>query len=249
MNSSLHAHLDDADLVRILDLEPEPATVEMKSHIGECAECASRLRQLEARASALSALLESSRPAMPAPPADLRDRIAARVATIPQDRSRRRWWTTGLARAAALAGLLITGALVAEPSRQWIIDRVVPRAPAVENAVPGTRSAPVATQVGFVPSGNAIVIRIDNRQRDGTVTLQFEDRSDVMGEVITDDPDADLLAMPPTGFRIRNEEGDTWSYRFRVPLGVRVEVIVAGATVAAIEPPGTREVEIRLDER
>lgn len=86
-------------------------------------------------------------------------------------------------------------------------------------------------------------------QPDGIVTIQFEERADVMGEVVTDDAGAELLVLPPDGFRARNSAGDTWSFRFRVPLGVRVEIQVAGETVARIEPPGAREVEIRLGER
>jgi hypothetical protein len=246
MNPFSPPHLDDPDLIRILDHEPGQPADHAKAHVGECTTCAERLRVLEARTAAFSSLLERSKPALPAPPHDLWQRIARQTARVPA--RRRHWLSTGLLRAAALAGLLVTGALIAEPSRQWIIDRFSTTDTTIDPTQPIDQFEPVAAAAGFVPRSGTILIRIDSRQQDGTITLHFEERADVMGEVITDDPDADLLVLPPDGFHVRNEQGDTWSFRFRVPLGVRVQLQIAGVAVAGIEPTGTREVQIRFDE-
>jgi len=154
------------------------------------------------------------------------------------------------------AGLLVAGALTAEPVRHWIHDHVntltaalrpAPGAP--PQARPGAGTARVPTRVGFVPRGDTVIIRIDHGQADGAVTLFFEDRSDVTGEVVTPDPEAELIVLPPNGFRVRNAESDTRSYRFHVPIGLHVEILIDGIRRAQAPRATTEAVEVTLHPR
>lgn len=165
-----------------------------------------------------------------------RGRVAPRRAGLPGSPA---------ARAAAVAALLVGGALSAEPVRAWIADgfREVIAALGGGGADPvpvrvpsAAESAAPAITVSFVPAGDRLLLRIDEPQPTGSLVVVFEDRTDAVGEVLTEDEDASLVVLPD-GFRARNAGGRDWSYRFRVPgtlAGVRV--VIGGRTVAELTP-------------
>jgi hypothetical protein len=272
-DSTMHRHLDDGALARLLDGEPD--ATEHAAHVADCAACDHRLRVLSARGSAFSELLGRSGAATAAPPADLWDRAVATAArrsapavqaseaipigTAPSRRGMRRPGSQSLARAAAVAGLLLAGSLAAEPTRRWLGERLAaiaealggggeeapalpPPAPVIE---PAPEATPGSTVVGFVPAVDRLVIRIDRPQARGSVQLVFEDRADATGEVLGAGPGVSLTVLP-TGFRAGNEPGDTASYRFRIPVGLAVVVQVGDRIAAEMDPDGATEVAVPL---
>ena len=264
MSSAAMQHLDDAALVRVIDRQTTPDDDD--AHLAGCDACQARLRTLQARSAGFSRALASARAAEPAPPADLWRRVQAAAAAGPQsvvvdlgrERQRRarghagpRWGTPAM-RAAAVALLLVGGALTAEPVRAWI-------AGAIETAVLALRggpadptgtgpvpmpTAPSAVTVSFIPAVDRLVLRIDESQPAGTVHVIFENRPDALGEVLTEDEDASLLVLPD-GFRARNVGEKEWSYRFTLPATLAgARIVVAGRTVAE---PAPEDGELRLD--
>lgn len=259
-------HLDDGALVRVLDRQPTPG--EEAAHLADCTLCRARLHTLEVRSAGFSELLMAGRAAEPAPPADLWQRVQAAapggaggaVVDLARERERRAGrgsgfpWGSPAARAAAVAGLLLAGALAAEPVRAWIaegIERAVLALTGDPQAAPGRAPAPAesaapAVKVSFVPAGDRLLIRIDEPQPAGTVRVVFENRPDALGEVLTEDEDASLLVLPD-GFRARNAGGKDWSYRFHVPATLAgVRVLIAGRPVAELMPAdGSAVLEVR----
>lgn len=251
-------HLDDGVLVRLLDRE----RVAWKdvAHLESCAWCQARSARVAGRSARFSAALASGILHEAEPPTDLWARVQAAAALEPDawragdgavldlDHARRRHprrVTRGrgrsMATAAVMAVLLFAGALTAQPVRDWLaagIERVVSalRGDADGGAEPTAESATTALAVSFVPAVDRIEIRIDERQRAGTVAVVFEDRQDALGEVLTDDNDAALLVLPD-GFRVRNDSARTWSYRFRLPATLDgARIVVHGEVVAELVP-------------
>lgn len=250
-------HLDDGALIRVLDRQPAPE--DDAGHLTDCAVCQARLRKLERLSAGFSRVLTAARPAEPAPPPDLWQRVQSAapggaegaVIDLARERERRAGrragprWGSPATRAAVVAGLLLAGALSAEPVRAWIADGIERAVLALRGGAPEPAPASVpgavgsgaaAVTVSFVPAGDRLLVRIDEPQPAGTVHVVFEDRSDAMGEVLTEDEDASLLVLPD-GFRARNAGGKDWSYRFRVPTTLaRVAVVIGGRTVAELTP-------------
>lgn len=251
-------HLDDGALVRTLD--GQPVAGDEAGHLHDCAVCRARLRTLAGRSAGFTRAVAGTRAADPAPPPELWDRIQAAASAGPAEgagvdlgRERERRAARGLrarrlpgsplARAAVVVGVLLVGALVAEPVRAWIgsaIGRAVGAlrgesefepAPFPAAADPGS-----AVAVSFVPAGDRLVIRVDEPQQAGTVRVVFEDRADAVGEVLTADETASLVVLPD-GFRARNRADSDWSYRFRLPSSLRsVTVEVGGEEMAELTP-------------
>jgi len=248
-------HLDDAALVRVLD--GEAVADQDAGHLSGCADCQARLAGIRGQAMALSSLLERAQAAEPVPPSDLWERVTsgAGVRALPsagRPRARPRpWWSRGLPRAAMIAGLLAAGALSAEPVRRWMGERLTALAAALvgDQATEGTDPVPDAllgVVVRFVPEGDRLVIRLDERQAGGTLEIVFEERSDATAEVLGDGPAATVLVLPG-GFRARNRQGDRGSYRFRLPVTLdSVEVVVGGETRARLGGGSGAQVVLEL---
>lgn len=253
----MNRHLDDGTLVRLLDRE-RVAWSDV-AHLESCSSCQARSARLAGRSARFSAALASGIPDEAQPPTDLWARVQAAATLEPDawqagdgvrldlDHARRRRHHSPtrasrgrpVATAAALAMLLFAGALTAQPVRQWLaagIERAVSalRGDVDGGAEPTVESATTAVAVSFVPAVDRIEIRIDERQGEGAVAVLFEDRRDALGEVLTDDNDAALLVLPD-GFRVRNDSGRTWSYRFRLPATLEgARVTVHGEVIADV---------------
>lgn len=248
MNGAAKRHLDDAAIVQLLDAEV--AEEEKREHLESCSVCGARTDELRVRTEALRQVLTAADRVWGEAPSDLWDRIqrahasprgAKRASTGRRQSSLhpRRW--TPLLKAAAVAGVLLAGGLSAEPVREWIrrtAEQLLGGGGESDSTVatpPGGEEA-VAVRARFVPQGPVLVIRIDEPQVAGTLTVSFETRDDAQGQILTADPDADLV-VNPDGFRAVNGPGVDWSYRFDVPEGLdRVAVWVGGRLVRSMTP-------------
>lgn len=250
----LSPHPDDGTLVRLLDGEAlENAE---SAHVRTCTDCLSRLRILEGDGARLSRALRSGADAALMPPADLWDRViaspearvgSAEISLSLMKDKRLRFAHAGL-RAAAVAAILLAGALTAEPVREWFAEaiRQIAGGSTAERPTPVTAEQPVAAViVGFVPRTDRLEIRLEQSQAAGTIRVIFEDRSDATGEILTQEPAASLLVLPD-GFLVRNGSGRDWSYIFRVPSTVNsTRIVVAGRTIATLTPKES-PVELRV---
>lgn len=227
-------HLPDGELVRLLDGELDVAETQRTNvHLAGCVECRARLERLRGRSRRLGGLLRAADwplpDAAPAPALDTRDELARRR------RASRAAWL----RAAALAALLLGGAVLASPARAWITEWIARQwtaataAPGAESASPptpaSTSGGAAGTRVRFVPAAATFEVDFAARQPGGVLLLEQGNGSDVVVvEVVRGAPGAELLVLP-AGVRVRNPANGPAAYRVTVPPGVeQVRVRIAG---------------------
>ena len=272
--TALRGHLEDGTLLRVVDGQTLPD--DRAGHLDTCEHCRARLAGLRDRSRTASAAVALVDRLAPAPPADLWERVLDATSREPSRGPRAPhaasgWTRRPLLRAAVVTGLLIAGALTAEPVRRWIVD-VATDVAAVLGRTPGeppsTPAAPAASGGGavaveIVPATTRLVVRVDAPETGGVVVVRFEERATARGEILGDDDRATLVALPD-GFRVQNrrradretapdEPRAPARYRFTVPRSLeRVEVRVGGRSVAVLTPAdaGYRgDVPVRIDGR
>jgi anti-sigma factor RsiW len=146
MTGSATYHVDDGDLVRLLDGELDPpAAAAIRDHLAACDDCARTHDRLARRSESLAGMLDASAATLDPPPvaegspgaaaprrgrpsavADenrpARDRglmrSAGRTGAVTRE-GRSRWW-----RVAAAVALLLGAGLLAPPVRAWVADRI-----------------------------------------------------------------------------------------------------------------------------
>lgn len=250
------SHLDDGDLLCLLDGEAEAASrADAATHLDACAECRRRMERYRTRRERLAHLL--ARADFPVPAAagpatapklvpDAADGakvipLRPRAAGRPGRFTDRPWL-----RAAAVVLLLLAAATVATPARAWIVEwvtrqwaRVAHREPAPAPRVVRTPDAPPAppqasAQVRFVPGGSELRVEVAHPQPSGVLTLVRVDGPAASAEVMGTQP-VELLVVP-SGLRIRNTASTVAEYRVQVPDGIRrVRVRIAGGRETVVE--------------
>lgn len=253
-------HLDDGDLLCLLDGEPGAATRrDAAAHLDACVACRARMERYRLRRDRLGVLLvhtdvpvpasgpRPSASADPASAAPAQPGAADSTKVIPlrpRDATTAvRWTNRPWLRAAAVVLLLLAAAAVATPARAWIVHWVgrqwesvaggAPSAPRPRVApAPEAAPAPVQTsaQIRFVPAGGELRVEVAHPQAAGALTLVRVDGPAAFAEVMG--TQAVELLVVPSGLRIRNTAATVAAYRIQVPDGVhRVRVRVGGREI------------------
>ena len=219
-------HLDDADILRHLDVEaPMPGVGDPEAHLRACSSCAARAELLRRRGVALARLLADTdaNPASAAVPEPLLERARARA--------RARRFTFGSWRAAA--ALFVAASLAAQPfvrrwaGAQWerMSGSTHPVAREALAVTPGITAPLTATGsvLTFQPLPGSFTIRFDAPPTSGSLTIARDGSSLASVERLHGaNPE---LVVTAQSLRVRNAVGDTLHYRVRFPRGVvRVHV-------------------------
>lgn len=247
-------HLEDGDLVRLLGGElsvDERAAAE--AHLGRCDACAARLHACRAevqdamrllgalpvgtidparRARSLAAVRQAA--SRRAAPVDV-PRIAPRTLRRPRFMP-----STALARAAAVAALLVAGGVAASPAGAWIVDRVrdifQPAEPvAVVEPVPSVLPAH-SSMVAFTPVGDELVLEFRTGQAQGDLVIHVEDEPGASVRVSGGEGHLDVVVLPGS-LVIQNHYQVVAAYEVVVPARLQsLRVRVGDAEEMVLSP-------------
>lgn len=273
MESVTTGHLDEGDVVRILDgevTEEERATWTI--HLRSCESCRrlheeihqqstwfrSAVTHLDSgvavndltRARALAAMRVARRAGTEEP-----SRQTGSGEELQRRRSARAGGAWYRLAAAAVAVVLFVG-LAVEPVRAWIRENVLAIATPVEE--PASEAPAVPTASDDVASASAVTARfsargpvfridLDQHQQAGTLTVRLTSEGQGSAMIIGSTEEG-LLWVPPSSLRIGNASESSASYVVELPAAEINEVVVR----AGGEPLGTRTLstvgeEIEID--
>ena len=204
-------HAEEGALLRWIDGECDAdERVRLNRHLAGCPACNGRVADLRDWTARF----------------DMAVRAAGRTGTA---RRRVRW-------AVAAAVLLVGAALVVEPVRAWVLDRVDAAWSAVTGRVPGdvpARSgtvedapAPATTSITFAPTSNVFRLEVATRQARGHLVVLTAADPLALARVLGGGRE-ELLVLPD-GLRIVNTGVSTADYEVRVPPSVDLIVVVVG---------------------
>lgn len=243
-------HPSDGDLVRLLDGETEDPALE--EHLGACDDCRRRYRRIAGWSRQVGRALDAADPLVEEPEDRDREAEASGGLSVP------RW-----AKAAAVALLVLAGALALEPVRAWVVDRaerVARHLGFVEPRAPDAGAADGGASIAFVPEGRRLRIQVEAPQPEGEleVTAGPGDgrvRASVVGGEPGAGGPAPGFAAFPSELRIRNGSGSAASYRVTVPASLQeVEIRLGDRRLARLAgdelaPGATRSWPLRAQER
>ncbi len=235
-------HLDDADLIRVLDGAAEDP------HVAECAACARRRALLARRGERLASLLEA---------ADGARRVLTLAAgrrppaAGQSHRSLPRWSPARLA-AAAVVTLIAAGGVV-PPVRAWVADRATAlwhavrgrEAPAAPAAAPTGRAGSSASSVAFVPEPGFFTLHVITRQAEGELVIEPAADSIATASVESGAGTGEWVVLPD-GLRLMNAADASHGYRVRLPGGVTRIVVRIGTDPARLIAPADLPVVVSL---
>jgi len=214
-------HVNDGDLVRLLDEGPEGQLISALQHVTSCADCSTRLESLRKRGQRMTTLLNDTDPPVPRfhLPAPSRNRALA---------------------AAAVLTLVLGGSLSVQPLRAWIIaqgravfgrsESVTPDGMTVTNVVTPTPDAGV-TSVSFSPRDTVLVIEVMTWQRRGGLVIRAGGTAEITAATVEPN-DEDGFVVLPNGLRIENTDRSIATYQVTVPRSIlRVNVRVSGQSI------------------
>jgi hypothetical protein len=245
------AHLDDDELLRLLDGEEDAARRDWEAHVAVCAICAESLDSLRRDAGAVHhwleragfeharagdgvhGLLRAGDTTVHEDADVIELRAAARRPAAPlpsQPRSR----TSSMApwlRAAAVLALLATPVAAIPAFREWIVETVSGRPGELTTEAFTTRDA--ATDAGiirFTPAPGAFAVEFAAQQQDGELRITRADGPEAVLQA-SDEADA-LPVVSAAALRIRNSADHTGGYTLALPAEVSsVTVRIAGRAV------------------
>lgn len=233
-------HIDDGDLIRLIDGEfTKDESAQMRAHLEGCAECKRNADSLRAASGLVSRALTELDPPVPATP-----KVVPSVGgKLPRFEARGGFFTPRVLRAAAvLAAMSLVAA--ASPARAWLVQgwhalKSVVVGEVVEAPVPVEVTelpAPrISSVLRFTPRGSEFRLEFVERPQAGTVLLLFDSVATASAGTIGEDVTDEMILLPQ-GLRVRNSAGSTTSFEVRLPLSLTaVEVSIAGT------------VELRLD--
>ena len=228
MNST--PHLDDAELVRLLDGEHSPdERARWEAHVAECAHCTAGMDERRADANVVRAWL--ARAAFEAAP--LRPAVRAR---------RPRASAALLLRAAAVIALVVlpATAIAALPAlRAWVVATIEELRG--DDDVIGTRSGATVEpmdvdRIRFVPAAGNFTVQLDAAQEVGTLRVAHGSG----GAAVLDRVGTEAI-VSESMLRLRNTAASARSYVFQVPLSVTsVTVRIGARTVAVLDTDALR---------
>lgn len=233
-------HLQEDQLVQLLDREVEPRFLSAwDEHVSGCHPCAERLRELEHASSWVHEHVWSLNAGVPI---DELARARALAAARQKLRPNASVWRTGLARAAAVAGIVVIGGLTVEPLRAWVLESAGRLADRFETSTPVVAVEEVAAgaMVSFQPAGELFVLELDHPQSTGSVTILIGGSEEASAQVLNGGDES--LSVMPSALLIGNTASSQASYSIALPSAVeRVQVIAGGETLLDRQVTGTAE--------
>ncbi len=213
-----HHHLDDAELVRLLDNElTDWEAIELRKHLRGCASCAGRRDSLQAAQEQVFTALRGIE--IPRLSQERAARSRAAVERAAAARLKRRFYARPAAlRAAAGIVLMLATAMAVTPVRAWIVEQwdTIVAAPAAE-LPPGVADGSLESSVvSFVPAGEVFRIHLAHPQQSGDLVLAARPAGRAAAEVMKGGS-AEAFTVLPDGLRIDNLSGSTTGYLVTVP--------------------------------
>lgn len=257
-------HLDDGDMLCLLDGEPEAAQrPDAAAHLDACGDCRARMERYRLRRDRLAGLLARTDHPVPAsaPPSPAASGDALPVAPIgpaaaddakviplrPRATPRPvRWTNRPWLRAAAVVLLLLGAAVVATPARAWIAAWVSRQWDRVAHDGPSTPPPPrvVQTPPAPAPPQASAQVRFVPTGGEMRVEVAHPQAAGTLTLMAVDGPAAsaevvgaqtvDLLVVP-SGLRIRNTATIAADYRIQVPGGIRRVRVRIGRREVVVE--------------
>jgi hypothetical protein len=238
-----HGHLEDDQIVRLLDREASAREREVwEHHVAGCEPCRTEVETLRSQSAAITQWLaradfeRSGHRPLPsarwgAPdqrPAGWRSALPARDAAA---------WLK-----AAAVVLLVAAPLVAIPgTREWIAERLAGDVgPAPSTLEVGDEWDGTATVVHFIPAPGTFTVAIAAGQEVGAITVgRSEPGQQAVLEVSDRSPEADPTrpetAVSAREVRIENDPSATASYTLLVPPEITAVIVVVGPRRTVVE--------------
>lgn len=224
------SHVDDGDIVRLLDGEcgPEEAR-RLRAHLDVCEDCRGNADSLESAAEQFSRMLAQVETTSPA---------GGSVIKASQSMSRR-WSTPKLLRIAAVFAAVVL-AFSVTPARAWIAlgwekltSLVASEPPTAAVDLPETSEdvLDASSVVGFSPRGDEFRLEFVNRPNQGTLVLIIDSMTTATASVFGGDGADDLIVLPD-GLRIGNMTTSTGDYEVRLPLTLSAVVVYVAGEIA-----------------
>ncbi len=225
-------HIEDCDLIRLLDGECEDAEQRvLQNHLNGCVQCRRRGDDLARLSEQFSALLldldeplaAQARLTQRPPVAPKAEKYGAVQAWL--SRRSLRWVATIVA--------VVFVIVSAGPAYGW----VAARWEMLKSLVAGPQPAELGSQVSppivtFVPAGTEFRIDFARTQSEGTVSIVADTTSSASARIMGGDGRDEIVVLR-SGLRVLNRPESSASYRLRLPRLLKVvEVRVGGAVVA-----------------
>ena len=256
------SHIDDGDLIRLIDNECSQAErIRISDHIDGCSECRDNLEALKTASGLFSEA---------AAELDLEAGPMASREEGERSEWREKWegagsqphWRFSSARVWRIAAVLAVTVLVftATPARAWLADgwaafrslvadtpreSPVEPVPVVDEAAQPTMSSVLR----FSTSGDEFRLEFVVRPAGGSLVIVIDTITSASAAVFGES-NSDEMILLPAGLRIRNSSTSNSSYEVRLPNTLdAVEVVVGGSTevkidVGSVAVPFRRELNL-----
>jgi len=234
-------HIDDGDLIRLLDGEcPTEEAGQIRAHIEDCSECSENfhtLKNASERFSSLLAELDVSAPREVGKGSDV-----GTTSGPPESRRFRFFSPRVLSAAAVLAAMVLV--LAATPARAWLFrgwEALRSLVTSETNDVPVETAAPEATGpeissvIRFTPRGPTFRLEFTNRPAAGTVVLLFDSVATASAGLVGGDGTEGIILLP-YGLRVHTSPSSTASYELRLPMSLSsAHVFIAGSVELIVD--------------
>jgi anti-sigma factor RsiW len=217
-------HLDDAEIVRLLDREHSPSErAHWENHVAACAQCTAEIDRMRADADVVRGWLERAAFELPASPAHTARTRSSRMRPAP--------WL----RAAAVIAFVVlpVAAIAAIPSlRAWVVDTFVALDRVDDSTATASSSvtqAPAGQRIGFIPVPGSFTVRLDAAQTVGMLRVAYSE--DAAAELESDGIEA---VVAESWLRLRNTAASEGSYALRVPRTVTTVTVRIGPRTIAV---------------
>lgn len=225
-------HIEDCDLIRLLDSECEEAEERvLQHHLDSCRECRRRGDYLARLSEGFSmALLDLDEHFSAEAQLPHRPSVAQ---TAAKHRAVRPWRSRRSLRLLAAIGALVLVIVSAGPAYGW----VAARWEMFKSLVAGPQPVEVGSQVSppivtFVPAGTEFRIDFVQAQAEGILSIVADTTRSASARIIGGDGSDEIVVLR-SGLRVLNRPESSASYQLRLPSLLKVvEVRVGGAVVA-----------------
>jgi hypothetical protein len=251
-----NSHLQEGEMMRYLDGEmPVGERSRVASHLLTCAECAAAVDALRIQRQRFADLLSDCPvPALnPARRAASLERIERSASRTRRSAGAGRSRAIGVAKAAAVGGILLAATLSTSPVRAFVsdiwsavsvrVDRLVTTRPGVSSPESVALSN---ASIGFVPTEDVFRLEVRTPQRAGSLTLSLAAGASVSARAVNTTDTVDIVVLP-SGLRIENRLEASANYAVTVPRNlreVRVKVGDAPELVYPIESLATSWISV-----
>jgi hypothetical protein len=235
-------HIDDGDLIRLLDGECSPEEGErLRVHVDACSECRNNADSLKRASELFSGSLAELDALAPAKP----KRAPTVGLKLARSDKRFRFVSPRVLRAAAVLAAMVL-VFAATPARAWLLQGwealkslVVSETvePPPETVAPEETGSDMSSILRFTPRGSEFRLEFTSRPAGGTLVLLFDSSTSASAGILGEEAGDEMILLPD-GLRIRNSSSSMASYEVELPLTLSVvEVSIAGSTVLRLDLP------------